>query len=173
MVVRQARRAFLILLERPPLRLPPSSTADAVCRCILALSLLLGAMHTAVEVRRLGRHQARAAGATLVAGRPSLSALGTPAGFEEFARRTIPPDASYRIMLPSRGAPDRAVACVRSVGAGLQFWLVYSLLPRIATCQPGVRWTVYAGVRPGPLPPGARAHVWRPDLVVVDSGGAP
>jgi hypothetical protein len=95
------------------------------------------------------------------------------AGFAEFARRHIPPDEPVLVIQQAKGVRGAQRFCRRDVSIFDHFWMLYSLAPRPDTCDPAARWTVYLGVAPGPLPEGAHAYAYRPDLVVVRRDGGP
>jgi hypothetical protein len=97
---------------------------------------------------------------------------GQRMGFAEFARHLIPADEPVRIVQPAKGHPREQRVCRNGVAEGDHFWIVYLLVPRPETCDPYARWSVYLGISPGALPPGARAYVYRHDLVVVERGGS-
>jgi hypothetical protein len=97
---------------------------------------------------------------------------GPRMGFAEFARQLIPPDEPVRVVQPAKGHPREQLVCHNGVAEGDHFWIVYLLVPRPETCDPDARWSVYLGIPPGVLAPGARAYVYRHDLVVVGRGGS-
>jgi hypothetical protein len=97
---------------------------------------------------------------------------GPRMGFAEFARQLIPPDEPVRVVQPAKGHPREQLVCHNGVAEGDHFWIVYLLVPRPETCDPDARWSVYLGIPPGVLPPGARAYVYRHDLIVVGRGGS-
>jgi hypothetical protein len=97
---------------------------------------------------------------------------GQRMGFAEFARHLIPTDEPVRIVQPAKGHPREQRVCRNGVAEGDHFWIVYLLVPRPETCDPYARWSVYLGISPGALPPGARAYVYSHDLVVVRRGGS-
>jgi hypothetical protein len=142
---------------------------DAACLALVAASVVAAGSGLRTE------HAAASRRVAIVQAKPRDDGLPVPnrrwamrAGFAAFARRHIPPDEPVRIVQQAKGVRGAAQRfCRRDVNIFDHFWLVYSLAPRPDTCDLDARWVVYLGVPPGPLPRGAHAYVYRPDLVVV------
>jgi hypothetical protein len=92
--------------------------------------------------------------------------------FLTYVRRTVPPGDPVRIVQSiTRLSPLEVRRGLTPGVCGYStrgyFYLMYVLLPRPSTCDLDARWTMYYGVRPGPLPPGAVAHRFADDYVLV------
>jgi hypothetical protein len=145
----------------------------------LVLVLLLGA--AAVGLSRLpaelsDQSHAAASGRAIpsIDSLPVLSQGPRRTAFLAYVRRTVPAGDAIRIVQPitplSPLETRRGLAsgvCGYSVSRVTYFYLQYALGPRPSTCDPGARWTMYFGVRPGPLPVTASAHRYADGYVLV------
>jgi hypothetical protein len=148
--------------------------ARLACWALLGAGLVVGGLHLRAELRAMRTFTAKVAATPRDHGQPvQVGSGGERMGFLDFGRRTAPAGASIRIAQPSQADPRVVDFCRQGPGgAGERFWLVYSLVPRPRTCDPGARWTVYLGIRPGRLPAGPRLHACQPDLAVVELASA-
>ena len=164
-------------MNRPPQRpwADRRLAGNVLSLALLLVSLLTGASGLRHELRAASTTVARVQAAPRDHGQlvPGRAWAGRRMGFAAFARRLIPPGEPVRIVQPVLGRPRQARVCRNGVSYVDHFWLAYQLAPRPETCEPLARWSIYLGIAPGPLPPGARAHVYAPDLVVVERSGRP
>jgi hypothetical protein len=148
---------------------------NCFCLAVVGVTLVTGAAGLQEELRASSTVAARIEASPRDHGQFLVRGFGgSRRGFAHFARQLIPPNEPFRLVQPARDNPHQRRVCQPGVPGGEHFWMVYSLVPRPKTCDPKARWTVYLGIAPGPLPPGAKAHVFnhRPDLVVVERDGA-
>jgi hypothetical protein len=146
---------------------------------ILVVVLLLGA--AAVGLSRLpaelsDQSDAAARGRAIptVDSLPVLAQGSQRTAFLAYVRRTVPAGDAIRIVQPvtalsplenRRGLP--AGVCGYSASRVLYFYLQYALGPRPSTCDQDAPWTMYFGVRPGPVPAAATAHRYADGYVLV------
>jgi hypothetical protein len=147
---------------------------NGFCLALVGVMLVTGAAGLLGELRASSTMAARIDAIPQDHDRLIVRRFGGPRrGFTHFARQLIPPNEPFRLVQPAKDNPRERRVCQPGVPGGEHFWMVYSLVPRPKTCDPNARWSVYLGVAPGPLPQGAKAHVFnhRPDLVVVERDG--
>jgi hypothetical protein len=147
---------------------------NGFCLAVIGVTLVTGVAGLRGELRASSAMAARIEAIPRDHGQLIVPGFGGPRrGFTEFARQLIPPNEPFRLVQPAKDNPHERRVCQPGVPGREHFWMVYSLVPRPKTCDPKARWSVYLGIAPGPLPPGAKAHVFdhRPDLVVVERDG--
>jgi hypothetical protein len=155
--------------RRPHLPFGPLGAVVALLLSVAAvvgLARLPGELADQSRLAAAGRSM-RQVDSVLVAGRSRLQL-----DFLTYVRRTVPPGDSVRIVQPvTRLSPLETRSGLTPGVCGYStrgyFYLTYVLLPRPSTCDPDARWTMYYGIRPGPLPPGAVAHRFANDYVLV------
>jgi hypothetical protein len=148
---------------------------NGFCLALIGVMVVTGAAGLREELRASSAMAARIDEIPRDHGELVVRRFGGPRrGFTHFARQLIPPDEPFRLVQPAKDNPRERRVCQPGVPGGEHFWMVYSLVPRPKTCDPNARWSVYLGIAPRSLPPGAKAHVYqhRPDLVVVERDGA-
>jgi hypothetical protein len=155
--------------RRPHLPFGPVGAVVALLLSIAAvvgLARLPGQLTDQSRLAAAGRSMQQV-DSVLVSGRTS-----TQLDFLRYVRRTVPPRDSVRIVQPI--TPLSPLESRRGLTPGVcgystrgYFYLTYVLLSRPSTCDPEARWTMYYGVRPGPLPAGAVAHRFTDDYVLV------
>ena len=152
----------------------PSPLVVGLVAVILVGAAAIGLARLPGELSRQSRTAAAARSVERVGSIPVLSPGPRRTAFLAYVRRAVPPGESVRIVQPvtalsplegRRGG--RPGSCGYSVSRTTYYWLVYALESRPSTCDPDARWTMYYGVRPGPLPPGALAHRFADGYVLV------
>lgn len=81
-------------------------------------------------------------------------------------RRTVPAGQAVRVITPAGTCASLGLAN----GDGTYFWLMYEILPRVATCDPRAHWWIWLSVSPAasvPVPPGAETRSFATDLVLA------
>ena len=170
------------MAEDPPAAAPPGRrwlpdrrrALDALCVALVAAALVAAVAGLRTEQTAAARQVTKVKATPLDHGVLVVNRRWAAwAGFAEFARRHIPSNEPVLVVQQASGVRGAQRFCRRDVSIFDHFWMLYSLAPRPDTCDPAARWTVYLGVAPGPLPEGAHAYVYRPDLVVVRRDGGP
>lgn len=140
----------------------PSPLVVGLAAGILVGAVAIGLARLPGELSDQSRTAAAARSVQRVGSIPVLSPGPRRTAFLAYVRRAVPPGESVRIVQPvtalsplegRRGG--RPGVCGYSVSRTTYYWLVYALESRPSTCDPDARWTMYYGVRPGPLPAGA------------------
>jgi len=133
---------------------------------VLVAALVVAGLSVKTDVRST-RHEVDVSeaisirdGVTIISGvPPALPAL------IEAVRARVPRDAGIRVITTSG-------VCVPTIHSpGVYYWFVYEILPRVSTCDTNARWWVWLRVRPSasaPMPRGARAQMFAPDLVLAE-----
>jgi len=152
----------------------PSPLVVGLAAGILVGAVAIGLARLPGELSDQSRTAAAARSVQQVGSIPVLSPGPRRTAFLAYVRRAVPPGESVRIVQPvtalsplegRRGG--RPGVCGYSVSRTTYYWLVYALESRPSTCDPDARWTMYYGVRPGPLPAGAGAHRFADGYVLV------
>jgi len=152
----------------------PSPLVVGLAAGILVGAVAIGLARLPGELSDQSRTAAAARSVQRVGSIPVLSPGPRRTAFLAYVRRAVPPGESVRIVQPvtalsplegRRGG--RPGVCGYSVSRTTYYWLVYALESRPSTCDPDARWTMYYGVRPGPLPAGAGAHRFADGYVLV------
>ena len=152
----------------------PSPLVVGLAAVILVGAVAIGLARLPGELSDQSRTAAAAGSVQRVGSIPVLAPGPRRTAFLAYVRRAVPPDESVRIVQPvtalsplepRRGG--RPGVCGYSVSRTTYYWLVYALESRPSTCDPDARWTMYYGVRPGPLPAGAGAHRFADGYVLV------
>ena len=152
----------------------PSPLVVGLAAVILVGAVAIGLARLPGELSDQSRTAAAARSVQRVGSIPVLAPGPRRTAFLAYVRRAVPPGESVRIVQPvtalSPLEPRRAGrpgVCGYSVSRTTYYWLVYALESRPSTCDPDARWTMYYGVRPGPLPAGAGAHRFADGYVLV------
>lgn len=126
----------------------PSIPALAAILVLLALVIGAFGLHAALAAQNRALRP--------VVGRGPVA--GIDPGFFAFVHGLVPQHDPVRVVLPVlpqrlvspplRGQPGTAGVCGHYVSTGHYWWVVYALVPRPSTCDPGARWSVYVGVPP-------------------------
>jgi hypothetical protein len=144
--------------------------------CLLVLAVTLGHLHLEWHAHQAGQAQLDHFP------RDHLQLAKSPftgpgRGFPAFVAQHVPDQAPVRVVMPAIG-PQAGPAVAPPGICGNQtsnayFWVQYLLLPHPSVCDTGARFTLFIGVQPVSIPPGARAFVYHHGYVVVDRGGGP
>src|SRR5262245_51916556 len=170
------------MADGPPAAAPPGPwwrpdrrrALDALCVALVAAALVAAVAGLWTEQAAAARRGASVKAKPLDHGVLAVDRRwAARAGVAEYGRRPVPPDEPVLVVQQARGIRGEQHFCRRDVNIFDHFWMLYSLAPRPDTCDPAARWTVYLGVAPGPLPEGAHAYTYRPDLIVVRRDGGP
>ena len=152
----------------------PSPLVVGLAAGILVGAVAIGLARLPGELSDQSRTAAAARSVQRVGSIPVLSPGPRRTAFLAYVRRAVPPGESVRIVQPvtalsplERRRGGRPGVCGYSVSRTTYYWLVYALESRPSTCDPDARWTMYYGVRPGPLPAGAGARRLADGYVLV------
>lgn len=139
--------------------MPRAERSVWAARALVAAALVAG-VAALPRAERAVDEAARASDVRVRDGVPQLR--GQPVGVADVVRALRTRPSSERVRIVNEAGVCQGLPIVR--GQGTVYWLQYQLLPRALTCDEDAPWTVYMGVAP---PPGARAVVARPPLVLV------
>ena len=152
----------------------PSPLVAALAAVIFVGAVVIGLVRLPGELSDQSRTAAAARSVPRVGSIPVLAPGPRRTAFLAYVRKAVPPGDSVRIVQPvtalSALDPRRTGqpgVCGFSASRTTYYWLVYALESRPSTCDPDARWTMYYGVEPGTLPPGAGAHRFADGYVLV------
>jgi hypothetical protein len=135
-----------LLVPRPvPLRTSERFRRAAVV--VAAAGVVGSALALAVVEKRLWGQRTRAQGLSAVEhATQGGKSIGVNVGFVEWARRVIPPEDSFHLLI-SRGGRWNEAHGGRPLREAVYQWSTYRLHPRAAR-QEKAEWIVFYGVRP-------------------------